>query len=50
MDKIKWSKDHYQSTFEEKGLVVQRDTKDYGGTRISVPFVIGIQKKVEDEF
>lgn len=45
LDKIRWSKDHYQPTFEELGLFVMKDTRIWEGVRISGFWVLGIKPR-----
>ena len=32
---VKWTKDHYDTVFQETGVVIKSDTLEYGGTRMS---------------
>ena len=48
-NRCKWNEDHYQATFQEKGLKVHSLTKDINGKQYTGQFVFGLQTKQHDQ-
>ena len=43
LEKARWTKDHYQTSFEECGLSTQVDALDYGGRKVRAIFIRGVR-------
>lgn len=48
-DKVKWTLDHYDSIFQGEGLHTKEDTLEYGGTRKTRVYLIGLDIKPDDD-
>ncbi len=44
-DKVKWTKDHYDTVFQDVGVFIVNDTREYGGARKTQLFISGMDLK-----
>jgi hypothetical protein len=48
-NQVKWSKDHYDTVFQDAGLFVVNDTREYGGIRKTQLFISGMDLKAPQD-
>ena len=47
-DKVKWTPDHYDAVFQGEGLDCVNETKDYGGSRKTQIYILGLDVRPDD--
>lgn len=48
-DKVKWTREHYDAVFQDMGLYVKKDKRDYDGTTRTGNFIFGVDFKNDDD-
>lgn len=47
-DKVKWTREHYDAVFQDIGVAIKKDTKEYNGSKRTGNFVVGLDLKNDE--